>query len=530
MTNKLLHVVTLGCILTSVLPLTACGAPTHAAATEPTSASATTARYYDTNATFKSKKLTTWLIPLQKNAYSSRSWTQLVPAQITKNGRITIAKTQYQLPVSPDQSVQYLIEGHTIYWSLIGALSNRLFFSTWKSSSTSQGSAVESTGLLYTSSSEGNQPAPSIQLFQGANSVFFTLRTNGKMNKDLYQVSNNHDIKQLLATNWSNSRPLYTLSNDTTNLFVSFSNHFPNDPILIDTHKGSVIQNLQLPYWPLEAVVLNQQFYLVSGSSTYFINTEKKLQIASWIPPEMDQVAQSIAKSFHATYLELPSLYFKNQIKKPYQVTVNLQNSSSYSLSLNPKSGTNNVHMDVTEVSQSTTITSYANWISTLNTLISNANGKSIVVNTMTHSLQSTSSFFGSLPVIHQFILKSFNGPWLRWTQTNSKKGNRNWYVAWGAHNWLYSIGPLAGPTDPVSQHLLNQFILRSKQTPLQPIAETGKVSIKLAWNQNTAYPQQSLYEYLPAPGLSVQLTVPGFSGWHDLANFSVVDNPSVKT
>ena len=530
MTNKLFHVVTSGFILTSALTLTACGTPTNTTVNEPTTSLAATSQNNDAGTKFKSKKLTTWLIPFPKNSYSSRSWTQLAPAQTTRNGRITIANTIYQLPVSPNQSVQYLIEGHTIYWSLIGTLSNRLFFSTWKSSLAGKNSAVESTGLLYTSSSEGNQPAPSIQLFQGANSVFFTLRTNGKMDKDLYQVSNNHDIKQLFATEWSNSRPLYTLSEDAMNLFVSFSNHFPNGPTLIDTHKGSLIQNVQLPYWPLDAVVLNQQFYLVSGPATYLVNPEEKLQVASWIPPEMGKVAQSIGKSFHATYLELPSLYFKNQIQQPYQVTVNLQNSSSYSLSLNPKSGTNNVHMDVTEVSKSTTITSYANWISTLNTLISNANGKNIVLNTMTPSLRSTSTFFGNLPVVHQFILKSLNGPWLRWTQTNSKKGNRDWYVAWGAHDWLYSIGPLTSPTDPISQRLLNQFILRSKQTPLQPIAETGKVSIKLAWNQNTAYPLQSLYEYLPATGLSVKLTVPGFAGWHDLANFSVIDNPSVKS
>ncbi len=466
-----------------------------------------------------SKTLTTWLHPLPK---FSPSWTRLTPAQVAHNGQITLGNSVIQLPVMMGQNVQYVIHQQNIYWSLTGSQATHLYVSSQQLKGKESPSTI--TDLLYASSSEGTSPAPSIQLFNERSSVYFTLTSNGKMDKDLYQVSDQQTVNKLFTLTWTPRQPLYALGINGNDFYAAVSRQFPFGLTLFDELQGALTKQVEMPYWPLNIVVYNQQIYLASGPDTYLLTTGNTIKPYSYIPQELVQLVPTVSRQLHSSYLVLPSLYFQNQIHQPFKLSTSIINSASYSMTLSSKSGGTSYQMNVSEVTKNENVTDYSNWIDTLNSLIANDGNKSVIANTNTASSQKLPAFYGKIKVTHQFILQSTLGPWLRWSQTASKDGNTEWYVTWGSHGWLYSIGPLPGPNDPLSQQTISHFIELSKQNPLQPVASTGDVNIKLNWNLGSAIPSESLYEYHPVSSLAVTLLVPGFAGWHDLANFSVID------
>ncbi len=512
MKSKTLRMIFPGVLLSATFAFAACC--THS---DPVFAS--------TKASQPSTSITTLINPLP---HVSPSWVRITPAQVSQNGQINIGNGVVQLPVKPGQHVQYVLVHQRIYWSLSGSLSQQLWTSVLQQNG--NGTANLSTRLVYTTTSVGKTQAPSIQLFNGGTSVFFTTSYNGKLDKDLYQVSGTQAVQKLFTLTWTPREPLYTFDMNGNNLYASVSNQFPYDPILIDALQGAGAKQMDLPYWPLNIVVFNQQIYLVSGPDTYLFTTNNDIKPYTYIPQGFTPLVSTVTRQWHSHYLMLPSLYFQNQIRQPYELTTTINSSSSYTLSLVPKTEGIRYKMEVFNASKSTSTTDYTNWIDTLNSFIANASNKSVITNTATITSQPIASFFGKQKVVHQFVLQSSSGPWMRWSLTASKKGNPAWYVTWGTHGWLYNLGPLFGPNDPSSQVTLNRFIGLSKQNPLQPVSPSGEVNIKLAWNLGSATPTESLYEYTPTSGLSVKLDVSGFAGWHDLANFSMINTDNVNT
>ena len=529
MEGKLSRTLTTGLILATAFALTACAPPVNNTSKQ-AAASVTPEKFSRAAASIrKSTILTDRLSPLNQSTPTDLSFVPLTLAPHTQSGYVTIGNVAYQLPVRPGQSVQYAVLGHTLYWAVTGALGAQMFSSSWEAPTVGNNSAVASTSLIYTSPAEGGQPAPGLRLLEGNHAVYFTLATLDNQDKDLYLVSGTHNTRRELTFSWPNKSRLYTLSLGSVDLFALLPGSSSAEPALISVNRSGQEQNLRLPYWPLQTASINGQSYLISGPDVYRVTADGKVQASSWIPTEMQKTATTLADKFQGSSLILPSLYFQTRIVKPFQASVTISGTSSYTLALTPPADTSIYQLKVRAVGKTFAITAYNDWIHTLDTLVSSASGRTVEANTPTSSPKTTSAFFGHLPVLHQFILNSGTGPWLRWTQAQAKYGSKVWFVAWGTHGWLYQIGPLVSLTDPASQRILNQFLARSRLNSLQAVAQTGEVSVLLSWNQGVAKAQTSLYEYLPAAEIAVQLSAPGYTGWRDLANFAMTSVQSVK-
>ena len=521
---KIAHVAS-GVTLASVFALTACAAPVNHA-TKSTMATV----YASTTGTAAGKSppavFTDKLNPLPPNAHPAKAaFVPLALAPTSPTNRITVNGTTITLPMRSAKGVQDVVAGNKLYWVSAGAQGTQLFMTQW-----TQSAGEISTSLVYATHPQGQQPAPAIRLIGDNRSLYFTLVDQNHRFHDLYTVNDRQRVVRLIVCNWPRNPRFYARNSGNIDLIACESATFPETKLYSLSHNGTV-QSLTLPYHSVQTVTLNGNLYLLSGSFAYQMTNQGAIHTTVWMPPAMQQTATTLASHLQGNELMLPSLAFQERQQTVYEAATTLLSPTSYTITLKPATaGGASYRLTVQQVAPTSTITAYSAWVNTLNTLIGNAGNRTVESNTLTTPAKKMPAFFGGERILHQFALKSYAEPWIRWSQAAVTRKQSVWYAAWGTRGWLYLIGPLASPADAASKGVLAQYIESSKQYPLQAISPTGEAKILLSWQNGVATATKSSYTYAPVPGLIVQLNTTDDNGWIDLANFSPIADQNIQS
>lgn len=510
-TSSIRHTLYGGLIALSLFSVTACGSiPSHHVAPA-THISKTKHDDKNNPPATKPIRILTTLQPEVRDTFSGLEWTALIPAMTSDTGRIPW--NQQTLTLTADsQPITYVVYGNLVYW----IAGDRLSLSTI---TLENGKIVVSTNPLF------QQHGLKLWLWTYQETVYVSAMNLTTSTWQLYALQGQQTLIPLMTMK-TNKRPAIFAITWNRYLYMAIVPSGADHRIKIIALQDSKIkQIINLPIWPVQLEVNNGLLHLNSGPFTYVIDSNDKLTRSKSASTNLLHLFSALEQGFQANNLYLPAPIIKGQNSSPMTISCQLLSPSSYTMDLSFHSNPPTAHVLVQTTSKNPDAAAYESWISRIHTLSGGISGKPYLSNTPITTPTTLSDFWCHYPILHQFILTIPQVAWVKWEQANSSQPN--WYASWGNNGWIYTLGPLTNPNDPVSLALLKQQIELSKHTDFNSYSSNGSLALKINWRQSLPHIVASEYSFTPVANLHVTLTTKGYSGWKDLAMYQVVENSS---